>query len=252
MAEFHVVIPARFGSSRLPGKVLADIAGQPMLYWVWQRALAAEPASVVVATDDARIRDVMEAAGADVVMTAASHPSGTDRLAEVCETRGWGDDTVVVNLQGDEPLMPPENLRQAAEALAASPGAAIATLCHAITSLDEFRDPAAVKVVCDAAGNALYFSRAPIPWPRDHLAADDMGTLPSGIFRHVGLYAYRVGFLRRFVELPPAPLEILESLEQLRALYHGETIRVVEAGHPVPPGVDTEADLAAVRDQLIP
>ncbi len=237
---YHIVIPARFGSTRLPGKALADIAGHPMVYWVWQRAQACQAASVVVATDHEGIAAIMRDYGADVAMTRADHPSGTDRLAEVAEQRGWADDTVIVNLQGDEPLMPAVNVEQVAAALAANPGASIATLSEPLASGADLDNPAVVKVVASASGRALYFSRAPIPYPRS-------GALDDSARRHIGLYAYRCGFLRRYTQWAPAPLERLESLEQLRALHHDEWIQVEQAKAPVPAGVDTPEDLEAVR-----
>jgi 3-deoxy-manno-octulosonate cytidylyltransferase (CMP-KDO synthetase) len=248
---FHIVIPARYGSTRLPGKALLDIAGHPMVWWVWQRALASSAASVVVATDHEDIASVMRECGADVAMTKTSHPSGTDRLAEVVDQRGWGDDAIVVNLQGDEPLMPVENLEQVARELAENPAASIATLAEPITDVQAFHDPSVVKVVASAAGNAMYFSRAPIPYPRDiDDAALEAKILELGLMRHVGLYAYRCGFLRAFVTWEQAPTERVEALEQLRALHHGATIRVAEAAQPVPAGVDTPKDLEHVRGLL--
>ena len=248
---FHIVIPARYGSTRLPGKALLDIAGHPMVWWVWQRALTSSAASVVVATDHDDIASIMRECGADVAMTNASHPSGTDRLAEVVDQRGWSDDEVVVNLQGDEPLMPVENLEQVARELGENPAASIATLAETITDVQAFRDPSVVKVVASAAGNAMYFSRAPIPYPRDiGDAALEAKILELGLMRHVGLYAYRCGFLRAFVSWEQAPMERVEALEQLRALHHGAQIRVAEAAQPVPAGVDTQKDLDHVRRLL--
>jgi 3-deoxy-manno-octulosonate cytidylyltransferase (CMP-KDO synthetase) len=248
---FHIVIPARYGSTRLPGKALLDIAGHPMVWWVWQRALASSAASVVVATDHEDIASVMRECGADVAMTKTSHPSGTDRLAEVVDQRGWGDDAIVVNLQGDEPLMPVENLEQVARELAENPAASIATLAEPITDVQAFHDPSVVKVVASAAGNAMYFSRAPIPYPRDiGDAALEAKILELGLMRHVGLYAYRCGFLRAFVTWEQAPTERVEALEQLRAVHHGAQIRVAEAAQPVPAGVDTPKDLEHVRGLL--
>lgn len=248
---FHIVIPARYGSTRLPGKALLDIAGHPMVWWVWQRALASSAASVVVATDHDDIASIMRECGADVAMTKASHPSGTDRLAEVVDQRSWSDDEVVVNLQGDEPLMPVENLEQVARELGENPAASIATLAETITDVQAFRDPSVVKVVASAAGNAMYFSRAPIPYPRDiGDAALEAKILELGLMRHVGLYAYRCGFLRDFVSWEQAPMERVEALEQLRALHHGAQIRVAAAAQPVPAGVDTQKDLDHVRRLL--
>lgn len=242
---YNVVIPARFGSTRLPGKALADIGGHPMVYWVWCRACQSSAEAVVVATDHDGIADVMRGYGADVAMTRSDHPSGTDRLAEVAEQRGWSDGTIVVNLQGDEPLMPEANLAQVAMELMAHPEASIATLSEPLERLEDLYSPSVVKVVASVAGEALYFSRAPIPFPRDGESVS--GQCLRVAQRHVGLYAYRCGFLRRFVTWTQGDLEQLESLEQLRALSHGEIIRVVRAAETVPAGVDTPADLEHIR-----
>ncbi|MEE4278196.1 MAG: 3-deoxy-manno-octulosonate cytidylyltransferase [Halieaceae bacterium] len=243
--NFIVVIPARYASSRLPGKPLLDIAGKAMLQRVWERASATEAERVVVATDDERIEVAARSFGAEVLMTAAAHPSGTDRIAEVVEKLAVDDSAIIVNVQGDEPLIPPEVIRQVADNLAAHPQAAIATLCERIDRESSLRDPNVVKVVRDRQGMALYFSRACIPWPRDH---DWGGTMPPGDWwRHIGLYAYRAGFLRRYTRWSPAPIEGSESLEQLRALYEGERIHVAEAVAAVPGGVDTPDDLEALR-----
>ena len=245
--RFHAVIPARFASTRLPGKPLADIAGQPMVLWVAGRARAAGAERVIVAADDARIVDCASAAGFEALLTSPAHGSGTERLAEVVERMGWEEDEIVVNVQGDEPLIPADLIRQAALGLVLQPAAAIATLAHALRSEEEFRNPNVVKVVTDAAGFALYFSRAPIPWPRDAFAAGD--SLPDGmpVLRHIGLYAYRAGFLRAYAGLAAAPMEHFEMLEQLRALWHGYRIIVQEAATLPTPGVDTPEDLARVR-----
>jgi len=246
---YHIVIPARFAASRLPGKPLLDIAGQPMIWWVWQRACAASAESVTVATDDEQIAQVMTEAGADVAMTLPDHPSGTDRLAEVVSQRGWAPDSIVVNLQGDEPLMPVENLEQVASLLAADSAASIATLSEPLESLSQLDDPSVVKVVSNQQGQALFFSRAPLPRPRD--SSDDMRALAlSTARRHVGLYAYRASFLNSFVSWPTGSLERLEGLEQLRALEHGHRIAVAPAMHSVPPGVDTQSDLDRIRALL--
>ncbi len=246
--SFTVIIPARFGSTRLPGKPLLDIAGQPMVQHVYQQAGGSNAARVVVATDDSRIEAACESFGGDVVMTAADHASGTDRLQEVAQQLRLADDAVVVNVQGDEPLIPPGLINQVAEALIAHPEAGIATLCEAISTREDLQNPNIVKVVMDQQGRALYFSRAPIPWPRDHLASGAEG-LPAEpyCFRHIGIYAYRVGFLNQFVSWDSAPLERLEQLEQLRAMYHGVPIQVALANADVPGGVDTEEDLERVR-----
>lgn len=245
--SFAVVIPARYGSTRLPGKPLLDIAGKPMIQRVWEQAREAGASEVVVATDDGRIEQVALAFGAEVCMTSPDHPSGTDRLQEVAAIRGWGEQQIVVNVQGDEPLIPPALIGQVADNLAANPAASIATLCEPIARLDELRNPNAVKVVTDHQGMALYFSRAPIPWPREAFSADEP-VMPEGTWnRHIGIYAYRVGFLHRYVTWSPAPQEQLEQLEQLRALHNGERIHVAAACEPVPAGVDTAEDLEAVR-----
>lgn len=247
-APFKIVIPARYASSRLPGKPLLDIAGKPMILRVLERAAQAGADEVWVATDHAGIAAVVEAAGGKVVLTSADHPSGTDRLAEVATQLGWSDDTVVVNVQGDEPLIPPTLIADAAQALAGDPTAAIATACHPLESAEEFFNPNVVKLVMGADGHALYFSRAPIPWARDAFAAD-RGALPVGLpaYRHIGLYAYRAGFLKRYSSLTPSPLEQWEALEQLRAMAHGYPIRVMVLDHAPPAGVDTVDDLERVR-----
>lgn len=240
---YHVVIPARYSSTRLPAKALAEIAGKPMVYWVWRQALQSGAASVTVATDDERIQSALKPHGVDTVMTRVDHPSGTDRLAEVVDAKGWAEDSVVVNLQGDEPLMPVANIDQVAQLLLANPSASISTLCEPILTHALFVDPSVVKVVSDALGRAQYFSRSPIPHVRD----GNQGSVPSEARRHIGLYAYRAGFLSEFTSGSVAPYEKLESLEQLRALHAGHEIRVADARESVPAGVDTQADLEAVR-----
>ena len=245
---FRVVIPARYAATRLPGKPLADIAGKPLVVRVAEAAQGSGATEVIVATDDMRIEAAVRAHGFEAVLTRADHPSGTDRIAEVAELRAWRDEEIVVNLQGDEPLIDAGLISAVAAALAADDLASIATAAHRINSLADFLSPHIVKVVTDAASRALYFSRAPIPWHRDGLAQpgadlpDDLAAL-----RHIGLYAYRVGFLRRYRSLPAAPLEQWEALEQLRALWHGFHIRVIECAHPPAPGVDTPEDLERVR-----
>lgn len=248
MTAFRAVVPARYASTRLPGKPLADIGGKPMVVRVAEAALKSGAFEVWVATDDARVGDAVLAHGHRVAMTRADHASGTDRIAEVAEAFGWLDDDIVVNVQGDEPLLDPALVAQVAQALAADPAAAIATAAHAIDDAAEFMNPNVVKVVTDAAGRALYFSRAPIPWPRDAFAGN-REALPAGFAarRHVGLYAYRVSFLRRYGQLAPAPIEQWESLEQLRALWHGFHIRVIDCVHAPAAGVDTPEDLERVR-----
>lgn len=250
--DFRVVIPARYASQRLPGKPLLDIAGRPMIEHVYRRACESGALEVVVATDDARIARAAEAFGAEVCMTSAQHASGTDRIAEVARLRGWADEAVVVNLQGDEPLMPPGLLRQVAETLLAHPAADMATLAAALRDAGQLFDPNTVKVVLDRDGYALYFSRATIPWHRDRFAR---GTQPEpdwseGILRHLGIYAYRAGFLAGYAELPASPLERIESLEQLRVLWNGGRIAVDVANEAPPAGVDTAEDLERVRAVL--
>lgn len=248
---FVVVIPARLGSTRLPRKPLRLLAGRPLLVHVVERACAAGAAEVVVATDSAEVAEVVAPLGVAVAMTRADHPSGTDRLAEVAAQRGWPDDTLVVNLQGDEPFAPASGIRAVVRVLRDSPGAPMATLATPIDAAAQLFDPNAVKVVCDAAGRALYFSRAPIPWARDAFAHSRQA-LPSAApwLRHIGIYAYRAGFLRRFPALPRGVLEDLEALEQLRVLEAGHAIAVGLAPEPFPPGVDTEDDLARAAARI--
>jgi 3-deoxy-manno-octulosonate cytidylyltransferase (CMP-KDO synthetase) len=246
--SFRVVIPARFASTRLPGKPLADIAGKPMVVRVAELAINSGAEEVWIATDDTRVYDAVSTYGLKVAMTAADHPSGTDRIAEVACQQHWDDSHIVVNVQGDEPLLAPSLISQVAVALEADRTAAIATAAHHISEAGEFFNPNVVKVVSDAQGRALYFSRAPIPWARDAFATT-RETLPE-LFparRHIGIYAYRVGFLRSFGGLTPAPQETLEMLEQLRALWHGFPIRVVDCDEVPAPGVDTPEDLERVR-----
>ncbi len=240
--SFRIVIPARYASTRLPGKPLLPIAGRPMVEHVWRRALDTGASEVLIATDDDRIASVARAFGADVVMTSADHPSGTDRLAEVARSRHWADDAVIVNVQGDEPLLPPANVIQVAELLAAHPQAAIATLKTPINDADDFQDPNVVKVVSDLHERALYFSRAPIPWPRD---AERISSRAQA-WRHIGLYAYRVGPLKQLANLAPSALEMTERLEQLRALENGLLIMIATAREVPGPGVDTPDDLVRV------
>lgn len=249
--EFIVVIPARYGSTRLPGKPLLDIAGKTMIQRVYEQAKKSKARQVLIATDDERIAAVANSIGADVCMTRADHVSGTDRLQEVARQQKWPNDTVVVNVQGDEPLIPPSVIDQVAENLFRAEQAAMATLCESITDINVFLDPNAVKVVFDHKGYALYFSRAPIPWPRDAFRTEKL--LPGGhpAFRHIGIYAYRASFLHQFVQWAPALIEQTESLEQLRALAQGARIHVQVACAAVPGGVDTEADLADVRRILV-
>lgn len=245
---FVAVIPARYASTRLPGKPLLDIAGKPMVVRVVEAAKRSAATSVVVATDDQRVADTVRSHGHDVCLTRADHPSGTDRLAEVAERMQWPDSQIVVNVQGDEPLLDPVLIDAVARALEADIDAAVATAAHPIAAADEFFNPNVVKVVCDARGRALYFSRAPIPWHRDGFAvARDVLPADLGARRHIGLYAYRAAFLRRYGQLAPAPQERSESLEQLRALWHGYPIQVVDARQAPAPGVDTPEDLVRIR-----
>jgi 3-deoxy-manno-octulosonate cytidylyltransferase (CMP-KDO synthetase) len=241
--DFIVAIPARHGSTRLPGKPLRLIAGTPMVVHVARRALAAGARQVVVATDDARIASALAGEPLTVCLTRAEHPSGTDRLAECAQQLGWDDAQIVVNLQGDEPFAPPEGIHAVAQALAASE-ADMATLAEPVEDVETLFDPNAVKLVRDARGLALYFSRAPIPWQRNRFSRERMGPAGEPALRHIGIYAYRAGFLRRFAAMPPGVLEQLEALEQLRVLEAGHRIAVALTPVPFPPGVDTEADLA--------
>ena len=245
---FTVLIPARYASTRLPGKPLADIAGKPMIVRVAERAVASGAERVVVATDDRRIVDAANAHGIEAVLTSSDHPTGTDRLAEAAARLNLARDAIVVNVQGDEPLLEPPLIRRIAELLAATPEAAIATACHPIRDDEEAFNPNVVKVALDARNFALYFSRATIPWAREAFALQPRA-LPPGLplYRHYGLYAYRVEFLLRYPTLESAPIERFEVLEQLRALWHGYRIVVeITTGTPAP-GVDTQADLDRTR-----
>lgn len=258
--SFTVVIPARYGSTRLPGKALLDIGGKPMVQWVWEQAGRSAADRVVVATDDQRIVDVAESFGAQVCLTSDRHPSGTDRLQEVASQMGFAEGHIVVNVQGDEPLIPPEVINQVAHNLHMNNDCSIATLCEPITVMADVLNPNICKVVFDHSGRARYFSRAPIPFPRDAFAdvveerrADlalpsvQAESAASQWHRHIGIYAYRARFLDDFVTWEAAPTETLEQLEQLRALHYGAAIHVAEAVLAVPGGVDTQADLEHVR-----
>jgi len=248
--SFIVAIPARYGSTRLPGKPLRLLGGEPLIVHVVRRARAAGAMQVVVATDDARVVAALADSNIEVCVTRADHASGSDRLAECAAALGWSDDAVVVNLQGDEPFAPAVGINAVASALVED-GADMATLAAPIESAREWFDPNCVKVVRDLRGRALYFSRAPVPWARDALARDRVA-LPEGleVLRHIGIYAYRAGFLKAFARLPATPLERAESLEQLRALEHGHAIAVRIAPEAFPPGVDTEEDLARAERML--
>ena len=244
---FHVIIPARFAASRLPGKPLLLIEGRPLIQWVWQRAQDSGAKSVRIATDDVRIRDAALKFGAECVMTSTEHVSGTDRIAEVVRNSGLSAEEVIVNLQGDEPMMPAAHISGIAAAVSGSVD--IATAVAPVLRLEEFLDPNCVKALRAGDGRALYFSRAPVPWPRDEV----LGGRPSrfaGAWRHIGIYAYRVSSLLQFASWAPTPLELTEKLEQLRALEHGMHIHLVTLAEPPPAGVDTPEDLERVRALL--
>jgi len=257
--NFHVVIPARFASTRLPGKPLLPIAGKPMVVRVAEQAAKSGAQQIWIATDHQPIIAAAHEHGFKACLTHGHHASGTDRIAEVVEQHNWPDDTIVVNVQGDEPLIPPDLIRAVAQHLHDHPECAIATACHPIHDEAAMRNPNIVKTVLDKDGNALYFSRAPIPWPRDAFAVNSLTpTLSRGerellpesltVLRHIGIYAYRAGFLRIFRQLPPAAIEHIEALEQLRALWHGYKIGVTVTADAPPGGVDTEEDLRIARD----
>ena len=257
-ADFTILIPARLASTRLPGKPLADLGGRPMIVRVAEQASRSKAKRVVVATDAQAIAQAVRDAGFEAVMTRSDHPSGTDRLAEAVTALGFPDDHIIVNLQGDEPEIAPTLLEAVAQRLASDPSAAMATAAHAIESLDDWLNPNVVKVVVDRRQRALYFSRAPIPFARDAMRGwpdtrpTALPAFPAGLMpmRHIGLYAYRVGFLQRYAALEPAALEIVEALEQLRALAHGHAIAIVDTREAPPAGIDTEADLTAARARL--
>ncbi|UTI01229.1 3-deoxy-manno-octulosonate cytidylyltransferase [Aeromonas caviae] len=250
--SFVVVIPARYASTRLPGKPLADIHGKPMVQHVVEKALQSGADRVIVATDDERVQQALSpfatAAGFEVCMTSPDHQSGTERLAEVCRHYGFAADTIIVNVQGDEPLIPPVIIRQVADNLAAA-SAPMATLSVPIRDAEEAFNPNAVKVVTDREGYALYFSRASIPWDRDRFA-QSREQIGDHYQRHIGIYAYRAGFIQRYVDWAPSVLEQVEALEQLRVLWYGEKIHVAQALQAPPVGVDTQADLDKVRALL--
>jgi 3-deoxy-manno-octulosonate cytidylyltransferase (CMP-KDO synthetase) len=247
---YRVVIPARYASTRLPGKPLLLLAGRPMIQWVYERACRSAAREIIVATDDERIALAARSFGATVCMTAADHASGTDRIAEVAMRRGWAERDVVVNVQGDEPLLPEALVDQVAALLESSADAHIATLAMPLGSGAEWRDPNVVKVVADCAQRALYFSRAPIPFARDATAPGSAAQALAAARRHIGIYAYRVGALAALAALPPGTLERLEQLEQLRALEHGMRICVADALVPPGPDVNSPQDLAAVAALL--
>lgn len=248
---FAVVVPARLGSTRLPKKMLRDLAGKPLIRWTWEAVSQSRADEIIIATDSEEVRSVCEAFGARVSLTSGLHLSGTDRVAEVAKLEKWPDDFVVVNVQGDEPLMSPRFVDHVAGLLATDKTADIATLAQPLRDETEWMDPACVKVVCAGNGRALYFSRAPIPWQRDRVSGGNRPPSAGLALRHIGLYAYRVGALSRFSSLPVEPLEACEALEQLRALVggFGIIVSVVDSG-ATPRGVDTAADLAMVAGIL--
>ncbi|MBW8190340.1 3-deoxy-manno-octulosonate cytidylyltransferase [Neiella marina] len=246
--KFTVIIPARYQSSRLPGKPLADIGGKPMVLHVVEQAKLSGADRVVVATDDERIAEVVTASGTELCMTAPHHQSGTERLAEVIAKLDLASDEIVVNVQGDEPLIPPSNIRQVAENLSSAKLANMATLATPIHRTDEWLDPNVVKVVNDAQGNALYFSRSAMPYDRDGVLGEEPALKARFWLRHIGIYAYRASFIQKYVDWQPSPLELIESLEQLRVLWYGEKIHVGLAPEAPPVGVDTPEHLQLIRD----
>ncbi|KXJ52566.1 3-deoxy-manno-octulosonate cytidylyltransferase [Neptuniibacter pectenicola] len=251
--SFSVIIPARFASTRFPGKPLAELQGKPMVQHVYERACESEASRVLVATDNQQIADVARGFGAEVCMTSPDHPSGTDRLQQVVSDLGYYADDIVVNVQGDEPLVPARIINQVAHNLKAEPGASIATLSEPITDVESLLNPNVVKVVSDVKGMALYFSRAPVPWPRNAFAdGTDVSAMPADFpwQRHIGIYAYRVKLLNDFVKWAPAPIEETECLEQLRAMWNGARIHVAEADEQPPAGVDTPEDLERLKRLL--
>lgn len=247
MLTFKVVIPARFASTRLPGKPLLDIGGKPMVIRVAEQAAQSGAQQIIIATDHQPIIAAAQEHGFHACMTRADHASGTDRIAEVAAQQSWADDTIVVNVQGDEPLIPPALIRAVAQHLHDHPECAIATACHPIHDEASLRNPNIVKAVLDKSGNALYFSRAPIPYPRDAFAQQQALPADLQVLRHIGIYAYRASFLHAYGQLAPAMIERFEALEQLRALYHGYRIGVTVTQDAPPSGVDTEQDLHAAR-----
>ncbi len=245
--DFKVVIPARYASSRLPGKPLMDISGKPMVVCVVEQALKSGASEVVVATDHVSIFDAVKTFGYQALMTSENHVSGTDRLSEVVQKMHWQDQQLVVNVQGDEPLIAPQLINKVAEQLAQDTEAVMSTACHVIHEYDQFINPNVVKVVLDKHGRALYFSRAPIPYPRDMLEKNSSLHPDVQIYRHIGIYGYRANFLLQYASLPCSPIEQIESLEQLRVLWNGYHISVFVSYEPSAPGVDTEQDLIQIR-----
>lgn len=252
MSDYKIVIPARYGSSRLPGKPLIEFAGKPMVQHVYERALATGIIDIVIATDDQRIYDAAIGFGADVIMTSVDHENGTERIAEVAAKLGWHDDDVIVNVQGDEPLIPRDLIELTAKGLLDHPEAGMSSLCTPIDSAEDAFDPNAVKAVLDNKGFAMYFSRAPIPWDRDlYKTGKDEITNIAPVYRHIGMYGYRVSFLKQYSEMEMTALEQAECLEQLRALCYGVKIHMGVIDQPPGHGVDTPEDVARVEAQLL-
>ena len=251
MSAYKIVIPARYGSSRLPGKPLIELAGKPMIQHVYERAQATGVSDIVIATDDQRIFDVAQGFGAHVVMTSVDHENGTERIAEVAQQLGWSSDDVIVNVQGDEPLIPRDLIELTAKGLLNHPQAGMSSLCTPIGSAEDAFDPNAVKVVLDNTGFAMYFSRAPIPWDRDlYKTGQKVMTQVSPVYRHIGMYGYRVSFLQQYASMEMTPIEQAECLEQLRALCYGVKIHMGIIDQPPGHGVDTPEDVARVEAQL--
>jgi len=248
--DFRIIIPARYESSRLPGKPLLDIAGKPMIQHVYERCVNSGAESVVIATDDTRIEDAAKQFGATVCLTDEAHPTGTDRIAEVASALEYDDEDIVVCVQGDEPMIPSASIRELAEDLAKHDNVKVASMCEAITEVDDLFNPNIVKVVLNHRSYAIYFSRAPIPWDRATFNDKSSIQLNGNHFRHIGMYAYRVGFLRSYVDWADCPIESTEALEQLRVLWHGGRIHMCVTKKQIPPGIDTEEDLKKVRAVL--
>lgn len=250
--QFHIIIPARYASTRLPGKPLRQLAGKAILQHVYEQANKSLAKSVIIATDDDRIKQAAEQFGAEVCMTSAEHVSGTERLAEVIDIKGFAEDDIILNLQGDEPMMPPACLDQVARLLLEHTDCKMASLCEPVTSAEDLFDPNVVKVVLDKNRHAMYFSRAPLPWHREAFS-DNAKVLPDAeglYYRHIGLYAYRAGFIKTYLTLAASPVEKAESLEQLRVLWHGEKIAMDIAKQSPGPGIDTEDDLQKVAAMI--
>lgn len=247
--QFHIIIPARYASTRLPGKPLIPLAGKPILQHVHEQACRSKAASVIIATDDDRIKQAADGFGAEVCMTSSEHGSGTERLAEVISKKAYADDAIILNLQGDEPMMPAACLDQVANLLQDNPACKMASLCEVITTTEDLFDPNNVKVVLNKNKHAIYFSRAPIPWARDAFASNKsvMPNQAEPYYKHVGLYAYRAGFVKEYLALAASPLEQIESLEQLRVLWHDYHIAMAVAVEAPGQGIDTEEDLRRVE-----